>query len=48
MGIRIGSVETRNRVFLAPMSGVTDEPFRETADALGRPRGDGDGRLASS
>ncbi len=28
MGIKIGPHETRNRVFLAPMSGVTDEPFR--------------------
>ena len=31
MGIRIGDIETRNRVFLAPMSGVTDEPFRAIA-----------------
>lgn len=31
MGIKIGSIETRNRVFLAPMSGVTDEPFRRVA-----------------
>ena len=31
MGIRIGPIETRNRVFLAPMSGVTDEPFRTAA-----------------
>ncbi len=31
MGIRIGNIETRNRVFLAPMSGVTDEPFRSVA-----------------
>jgi tRNA-dihydrouridine synthase B len=29
--LRIGSVEIRNRVFLAPMSGVTDEPFRSRA-----------------
>jgi nifR3 family TIM-barrel protein len=34
MGIRIGPLETRNRVFLAPMSGVTDEPFRATANEL--------------
>ena len=33
MGIHIGGVETRNRVFLAPMSGVTDEPFRAIAHA---------------
>lgn len=31
MGIRIGPILTRNRVFLAPMSGVTDEPFRRIA-----------------
>ena len=31
MGIDIGPIKTRNRVFLAPMSGVTDEPFRATA-----------------
>ena len=35
MGIRIGPIETRNRVFLAPMSGVTDEPFRMTAHEHG-------------
>lgn len=35
MGIRIGPIETRNRVFLAPMSGVTDEPFRMTASEQG-------------
>ena len=35
MGIRIGPIETRNRVFLAPMSGVTDEPFRAVAHAHG-------------
>lgn len=35
MGIRIGNIETRNRVFLAPMSGVTDEPFRAVAHSLG-------------
>ncbi|MDH4990283.1 tRNA dihydrouridine synthase DusB [Aquamicrobium lusatiense] len=31
----IGGVEIRNRVFLAPMSGVTDEPFRQRAYAHG-------------
>ncbi len=31
----IGGVEIRNRVFLAPMSGVTDEPFRRRAYAHG-------------
>jgi tRNA-dihydrouridine synthase B len=35
MGIKIGPIETRNRVFLAPMSGVTDEPFRALAHAHG-------------
>jgi tRNA-dihydrouridine synthase B len=31
----IGGVEIRNRVFLAPMSGVTDEAFRRRAHAHG-------------
>ena len=31
----IGGVQIRNRVFLAPMSGVTDEPFRLRAHAHG-------------
>lgn len=35
MGIKIGSIETRNSVFLAPMSGVTDLPFRKLAHELG-------------
>jgi tRNA-dihydrouridine synthase B len=35
MGIKIGPLETRNRVFLAPMSGVTDEPFRAAAHENG-------------
>ena len=35
MSIRIGPIETRNRVFLAPLSGVTDEPFRAVAHAHG-------------
>ena len=35
MGISIGPIRTRNRVFLAPMSGVTDEPFRLIAHGLG-------------
>jgi len=35
MGIQIGSVKVRNRVFLAPMSGVTDEPFRKAAHDTG-------------
>jgi len=35
MSIRIGHIETRNRVFLAPMSGVSDEPFRDAAHRYG-------------
>jgi tRNA-dihydrouridine synthase B len=35
MSISIGSVQTRNVVFLAPMSGVTDEAFRMVAHACG-------------
>ena len=35
MGIMIGNIETRNNVFLAPMSGVTDEPFRAIAHQTG-------------
>jgi len=31
----IGSVRIRNRVLLAPMSGITDEPFRRRAHAHG-------------
>ncbi|MER9007932.1 MULTISPECIES: tRNA dihydrouridine synthase DusB [unclassified Mesorhizobium] len=31
----VGGVTIRNRVFLAPMSGITDEPFRQRADAHG-------------
>lgn len=33
--LHIGKVEIANRVFLAPMSGVTDEPFRARAFAHG-------------
>jgi len=33
--LTIGSVTVRNRVFLAPMSGITDEPMRERAYAHG-------------
>jgi tRNA-dihydrouridine synthase B len=35
MSISIGGVRTRNRVFLAPMSGVSDEPFRAAAADCG-------------
>ena len=33
--LRIGRVTIRNRVFLAPMSGITDAPFRRLAADLG-------------
>ncbi len=33
--LEIGGVSIRNRVFLAPMSGVTDDPFRRRAYAHG-------------
>jgi tRNA-dihydrouridine synthase B len=35
MSIQIGPIKTRNRVFLAPLSGVTDEPFRAVAHQHG-------------
>lgn len=35
MGIRVGPITTRNSVFLAPMSGVSDLPFRKLAHSLG-------------
>jgi tRNA-dihydrouridine synthase B len=35
MGVQIGSILTKNRVFLAPMSGVTDEAFRLVAHEHG-------------
>jgi tRNA-dihydrouridine synthase B len=33
--LKIGGIEVANRVLLAPMSGVTDAPFRRLAAALG-------------
>ena len=33
--LKIGDIEVANRVFLAPMSGVTDAPFRRLTAALG-------------
>jgi tRNA-dihydrouridine synthase B len=33
--LRIGDVEVPNSVFLAPMSGITDAPFRRLAERLG-------------
>lgn len=35
MGITIGDIDIGTRVILAPMSGVSDRPFRQTAKALG-------------
>lgn len=35
MAVQIGHIKTRNKVFLAPMSGVSDLPFRQIADAHG-------------
>ena len=35
MSIQIGPITTRNSVFLAPMSGVTDLPFRKLAHKFG-------------
>jgi len=35
MCIRIGDIQIDNRVFLAPMSGVTDAPFRRLAGRFG-------------
>jgi tRNA-dihydrouridine synthase B len=33
--LKIGDIEVTNRAFLAPMSGITDAPFRRLAAALG-------------
>ena len=33
--LMVGNVRLRNRVFLAPMSGITDQPFRDRAYAHG-------------
>jgi tRNA-dihydrouridine synthase B len=33
--LQIGGIEIANRVLLAPMSGITDAPFRRLAEALG-------------
>src|SRR3954464_14244550 len=33
--LRIGDIKLANRVFLAPMSGITDAPFRRLAATLG-------------
>src|SRR3954463_13995620 len=34
-GLRIGTIVVPNRVVLAPMSGITDAPFRRLAESLG-------------
>ena len=34
-GLRVGGVRVGNGVFLAPMSGITDSPFRRQASELG-------------
>ncbi len=33
--LRIGEVELDNPIFIAPMAGITDRPFRELARELG-------------
>ena len=33
--MRIGAIELRNRLFVAPMAGVTDRPFRQLCKRLG-------------
>ncbi len=33
--VRVGSVPLPNRVVLAPMSGVTDAPFRRAVESMG-------------
>ena len=33
--MRIGEIETKNNVFLAPMAGVTDRAFREVCESFG-------------
>ncbi len=35
--LEVGGVEVPGRVWIAPMTGVSDLPFRETATALGAP-----------
>ncbi|CAN5552871.1 tRNA dihydrouridine synthase DusB [soil metagenome] len=35
MSIQLGELQLRNPVFLAPMSGISDEPFRDMAHANG-------------
>lgn len=35
MGIRVAGLDIKNRVFLAPMSGVSDQPYRKLAARFG-------------
>jgi tRNA-dihydrouridine synthase B len=35
LGLQVGSIRVGNRVFLAPMSGITDSPFRRLVAHLG-------------
>lgn len=35
MGIRVGSIELKNRVIMAPLAGITDLPFRRLAHEFG-------------
>lgn len=35
--LKIGDVETKNNIFLAPMAGVTDKPFRIILEKYGNP-----------
>ncbi|MEE1563331.1 MAG: tRNA-dihydrouridine synthase, partial [Alphaproteobacteria bacterium] len=35
MGIQIGSISLENNVILAPMSGISDLPFRRLAKRFG-------------
>ena len=37
MGINVGNVNVNGNVFLAPMSGVTDKPFRNLVSNFGAP-----------
>jgi tRNA-dihydrouridine synthase len=36
--IKIGDIELKNNVFLAPMAGITDKPFRIMCEKYSNPR----------
>ena len=36
--IKIGDIELENNVFLAPMAGITDKPFRMMCKKYSKPR----------